>query len=213
VDAGQLHAWVNGLVAATGAWAPLLLFGAALVEYVFPPFPGDLVVVFGAWYAVHGELSWPVTFLAVTAGALAGSAIDHRIGVVLAHGLEGPWAHRLGISTEKVARFEASYRRWGVWLLLANRFLPGIRGFLFVAAGASRIPLRQVLLYGGISAAIWNAGLLAAGALVANNVDELVELFRRYTVAAWSVLGVAALVALAIWLWRRRAARRAAEGR
>ena len=206
------HRALSELVAAAGPWAPFLLFGAALTEYVFPPFPGDLVVVFGAWFSVHGELSWPVTFLAVTGGAVAGAAIDHRIGVALGRGLSGPWARRLGLNVERIERFEASYRRWGTGLLLANRFLPGIRGFLFLAAGASGIPLRTVLLYGGLSAAVWNAVLLAAGATLAHNVDELVRLMRHVTAVAWVALGAAALAGAGVWLWRRRAARRAAEG-
>jgi membrane-associated protein len=213
VDPARVHQLIGELVAATGAYAPLLLFGASLVEYVFPPFPGDLVVVFGAWYAVHGELSWPVTFVAVTAGAVLGAVIDHRVGVALGRSLAGRWAGRAGLTPGKLLRFEASYRRWGVWLLVANRFLPGIRAFLFVAAGASGIPRRTVVLYGGLSAALWNAGLLAAGATLARNVEELVDLLRRYTEAAWTVLGAVTALALLAWLWRRRAARRAAEGR
>lgn len=208
-----MHQLIGELLAATGPFAPLLLFAAALVEYVFPPFPGDLVVVFGAWYAVHGELSWPVTFVAVTAGAVLGSVVDHRVGVALGRRLSGPWAGRAGLTPEKLERFEASYRRWGVWLLLANRFLPGIRAILFVAAGASGIPLRSVVLYGTISAVLWNAGLLAAGATLAKNVDELVDLMRRYTVAAWITLGVALALAVVLWLWRRRVAQREVERR
>jgi len=208
-----VHQLIGELLAATGPFAPLLLFAAALVEYVFPPFPGDLVVVFGAWYAVHGELSWPVTFVAVTAGAVLGSVVDHRVGVALGRRLSGPWAGRAGLTPEKLERFEASYRRWGVWLLLANRFLPGIRAILFVAAGASGIPLRSVVLYGTISAVLWNAGLLAAGATLAKNVDELVDLMRRYTVAAWITLGVALALAVVLWLWRRRVAQREVERR
>ena len=42
----------------------------SLVEYVFPPFPGDTLVVLGAWYAVNGKISWPLAFAAVTAGAV-----------------------------------------------------------------------------------------------------------------------------------------------
>ena len=52
-------------VSRTGPVAPLILFAASFVEYLFPPFPGDLVVVLGAWYAVQGELSWPATFVSV----------------------------------------------------------------------------------------------------------------------------------------------------
>jgi membrane protein DedA with SNARE-associated domain len=205
--AARVSTWIAAAVAATGAYAPLLLFGASFVEYVFPPFPGDLMVVFGAWYAVQGALSWPVTFLAVTAGAMAGAFVDHRVGVALGRGLTRGWAARLGLDPERLARFEASYRRWGVLLLLVNRFLPGVRGFLFVAAGASGIPVGTVLLYGGLSAALWNAGLLAAGALLANNVEELVSLLERYTQVAWLALVAAALLGALRWLWRRRGRR------
>jgi membrane-associated protein len=211
VDPAHVQQVIGELLKATGPFAPLLLFAAAVIEYVFPPFPGDLVVVFGAWYAVHGELSWPVTYAAVTAGAVLGSVIDHRVGVAVGRRLSGRWASRAGLTPEKLEQFEKSYRRWGVWLLLANRFLPGIRAFLFVAAGASGIPLRSVILFGGVSAALWNAGLLAAGATLAKNVDELVDLMRRYTVAAWITVGAGVALAVGLWLWRRGAARRAAR--
>lgn len=188
----------------TGPLAPFLLFGAAFIEHVFPPFPGDLLVVLGAWYAVHGELSWPVVFAAVTGGAVAGAWVDHRLGAWLGQRLEhSPVAARV-LSRERLARFEAAYRRWGSWLLLLNRFFPGVRGFLFLAAGASGIPLARTLLLGGLSAAVWNGLLLAAGALVATNLGDLVTLVDRYMRTAGALLVVAAGIALARVLWRRR---------
>jgi membrane-associated protein len=191
-------------VSRTGELAPAILFLATLVEYVFPPFPGDLVVVLGAWYAVHGELSWPATFVSVTSGALVGSWVDYRIGARLGRRLDRRAAQRSPELEARLARFEASYRRWGVVLLLLNRFLPGIRAFIFVAAGASGIPLRKVLLAGVFSATLWNVLLLAAGATLAENVDDLVRLFERYTRIAWVVLAGASLVAAVVLLLRRR---------
>jgi membrane protein DedA with SNARE-associated domain len=193
-----------GAVARTGDVAPVVLFFATFVEYVFPPFPGDLLVVLGAWYAVEGALSWPATFVSVTTGALAGAWIDYRIGAALGRRIEGRAASRGALSAERLARFEAGYRRWGDLLILVNRFLPGVRAFVFLAAGASRIPLRRVLLFGGLSAAVWNALLLAAGALLARNVEELVLLFQRYTQVAWGLLILAGLVAAGGLAWRRR---------
>ncbi len=178
----------------TGGYAPLVLFFGSFVEYVFPPFPGDTLVLLGAWYAVHGALSWPMTFLAVTAGALAGAYVDWRAGVALGRRLDRS-AHRKGGLTEaRLVRFEEGYRRWGDWLLVANRFLPGVRAFFFLAAGACGIPLARVLLFGGVSAALWNALLLAAGGFLVGNLDELVQLLAQYTRAAW--MGMAALAAL-----------------
>lgn len=198
------------VLASTGSLAPVILFGATFVEHVFPPFPGDLLVVLGAWYAVRGEISWVAAFLAVTAGAVAGAWVDYRIGAALGRRVEHRLSERNPALEAKLERFEASYRRWGAWLLVLNRFFPGVRAFFFLAAGASGIPLRRVLVLGGVSAALWNALLLAAGGLVARNAEELVDLLRRYTTVAWEVLAAVAATALAVWLWRRRP-RRAGE--
>jgi membrane-associated protein len=140
-----------------------------------------------------------------------GAWFDYRMGAAIGLRLDRRMAARSPAWEVRLARFEAGYRRWGVGLLLLNRFLPGIRAFLFVAAGASGIPIRKVLLYGAISAALWNALLLGVGALAVENVEELVLLFDRYTHAAWAALGLAALGAAVLAFRRRRSAARAAR--
>jgi membrane-associated protein len=189
----ELHARLGEIVAQTGPFAPAVLLLASFMEHVFPPFPGDLLVLLGAWYAVHGELSWPVTFLSVTAGAVAGAGLDWYLGRWLGQRLEQRVESRTSsrgrLTPENLARFEERYRRYGPLLLLGNRFLPGLRAFLFLAAGAARVPLREVLIFGGISAALWNAALLAAGAFLAHNVEELIGLLQRYTRGVTTVLG------------------------
>ena len=73
-------------------------------------------------------------------------------------------------------------------------------------SGAVPATLAEVLLLGGVSAALWNAALLAAGALLAENVQDLVVLFERYTRVAAIGL-VACAVAAGAWLLLRRAVR------
>lgn len=204
----RLAQGLSEALARTSGAAPLVLFFGSFVEYVFPPFPGDTLVLLGAWYAVHGALSWPMTFLAVTAGALAGAWVDWRAGVALGRRVDRSAHRKGGLTEERLLRFEAGYRRWGAWLLVANRFLPGVRAFVFLGAGACGIPLGRVLLFGGLSAALWNALLLAAGGLVVGNLDELIDLVARYTSVAWIVMGAAAALLGLRALLRRRAAAR-----
>jgi membrane-associated protein len=191
----RVVAALSDALARTGPAAPAILFLGSLVEYVFPPFPGDSLVVLGAWYAVNGKISWPLAFVAVTAGAIAGAWVDYRIGVVVGRALERGAERRGRITLEHVRKVEAAYARWGAWFLLANRFLPGIRAFLFVGAGAARLPVGKVLLWGGISAAAWNALLLVVGAYLVANLTEFVGWLERYTTVAWLVMaGIAALL-------------------
>jgi membrane protein DedA with SNARE-associated domain len=202
----RLAAAFADAVARTGSFAPAILFLATFVEYVVPPFPGDVLVVLGAWYAVQGQLSWPATFVCVTVGAIAGAWVDYRIGAALGRRLDRRAARRSPAAEQKLARFEASYRRWGGLILVANRFLPGIRAFVFYGAGAAGIPLRKVLVLGGISSALWNAALLAAGALLARNVEELISLVERTTRAGWIAVAAIAVAAALVALRRRRSA-------
>lgn len=190
--------------AVTGPWAPVVLFLATFVEHVFPPFPGDLLVVLGAWYAVQGQVSWPLALGAGTLGAMAGAWVDHRLGEALGQRLDaGTWSTRL-LPPARLAAFEAAYQRWGLWLVVLNRFLPGLRAFLFLAAGAAGLPRGRVVLLGGLSALAWNTLLLGGGALVATNLEELVAFAGRSM-----RLGVAAVVLLVLGVvarqwWRRR---------
>lgn len=203
---------LGDLLTRSGPAAPAILFLASLVEYLLPPFPGDLLVVLGAWYAVQGVLSWPVAFAAVTLGAVLGAAVDYGIGWWLAPRLDARASRRGPLSAERLARFVSAYQRWGSALLLANRFMPGLRAFVFVAAGAARIPLARVLLLGGLSAALWNALLLAAGGLLVRSLPELVELFQAYSNVAWMVL-LALAVLLAATLAVRRGLRATRRGK
>jgi membrane protein DedA with SNARE-associated domain len=89
-------------------------------------------------------------------------------------------------------------------VLASNRFVPALRAFFFVGAGLSDMPLRAVVLWGGLSAAVWNGILLAVGYAVGENFDELESIFAGYS---QFVLGALLVVLLGAFLWRLRPSR------
>jgi membrane-associated protein len=185
------------IVRQTGPYALLALFGASLVEYLFPPFPGDAITLAGAFYAVQGVLPLPLVFLVVTAGSVAGAGIDYaigrRLGRAAEHRLPGHNPRHPWFSLDQLHVFEATYRRFGDLFILVNRFLPGIRGVFFLAAGASAMPVKRVLLLGAASAALWNGLLLGAGFAVGENLDRLVSIVETYSTVASAAIVAAVL--------------------
>jgi membrane-associated protein len=187
-----------------GFW---MLGGAACIEYLFPPFPGDLIVVFGAFLVTRR--GWPAlpVFAAVMIGSMVGFMIDYAAGRALA-GAEDRWATgRLARYRPRIDALIARFARHGALYITLNRFLPSVRAFFFVAAGMARLDPWKVLAAGAASAAIWNALLLAAGATVGSNWDRLRVLLERYSLI---VTGALLLVALALgirWWLRRRKSR------
>jgi membrane protein DedA with SNARE-associated domain len=182
------------------------LFVAALVEYVFPPFPGDSVSVLGGALVTRAQGSLLLAVLALTAGSLVGITACWRVGVGLGSGLDArpDEARVLGLSMGALKRAAAKVRVHGTWLLLANRFLPSFRAVLFVAAGAAGLRLPRVLLLGGCSALAWNSLLVGVGVALGANVERIEAWLSTYRAVA---LGVAAVLVLgfgARWAWRRR---------
>jgi membrane protein DedA with SNARE-associated domain len=185
--------------------AGLLVLGlAAMLEYLVPPFPGDTITLLGGVYAVRGSHPWPLVFLVVTIGSVAGAAINYWFGTLLARRFEAhPNASVLGFTHAKLEGVQARMRRSGPWLLLVNRFLPGIRGVIFIAAGAARIPRRKALLLGAVSAMAHNGVVLTAGRAVGGNLERLESLMARYQLAV-VVIVLIAILAVAVRALARR---------
>ena len=58
-----------------------ILFVSAVMEYLFPPYPGDTIMVGGFLLAARGDASLPLTFLVALAGSILGAQLAYGIGV------------------------------------------------------------------------------------------------------------------------------------
>jgi membrane protein DedA with SNARE-associated domain len=96
------------------------------------------------------------------------------------------------------------YARHGGMYLAVNRFLPALRAFFFVGAGLSRMSMGAVLLYGGLSALVWNAILMGVGYAVGSNWDALSDLAERYTAATLVLIVIVAVGILARFVYDAR---------
>ena len=66
---------------------------SACIEYLFPPFPGDTITVFGAFLVARRGWSGPAVFGAVTVGSAIGCMLDYAFGRWLGK-TEERWAQR-----------------------------------------------------------------------------------------------------------------------
>lgn len=182
----------------------LLLVAAAAVEYVFPPFPGDTVVLFGAFLAATANYAPAGVYAALTVGSLAGGMASYAFGRLFHDESRWPGWLRGPRARWALRTLRQRFERYGAVYLALNRFLPAMRAFFFVAAGLARMPPWKVMLYGGISAAAWNALLLGAGYLVGNNWSRLRELSEQYTAVVLTFVGVIIAIMVLRVVWRRR---------
>lgn len=180
-----------------------LLLLSACIEYLFPPFPGDMITVFGAFLVARRGWSAPAVFGAVTVGSAVGMMLDYAAGRWLG-ATEERWTRgRLHRFRPQIDRLVERFARHGALYIAINRFIPSLRGLFFVAAGMARLPWWKVLAFGTLSALLWNALLLAIGLTVGSSWDRLVTVFQAYGVVFWAIVAVA-LLAYLIYRRRRR---------
>ncbi len=188
-------------------WGLLLLLLSALIEYIFPPFPGDTVTIVGAVLIPTAHWPLPGVFLAVTVGSVIGAAFNWWVGDWVARNQhKNTWVHRF-LDREKVRprvdKLIHRFERHGSAYIAINRFVPAFRAVFFLAAGLARLVLWRVLAFAALSAALWNAALLGVGYLVGYNIDALAAWVHRYTKVVYLGLGVAIVVWFGIKIVRK----------
>lgn len=177
-----------------------VLGGSALIEYVFPPFPGDTITLFGAILISAYDWSFAAVYLVVLAGSVVGAMTAFYFG---------SWIERKrgDRGDRAIDRLVAKFERHGPMYLMINRFLPGFRALFFVAAGMAKMPAKAVLVYSTVSAALWNLLIIAVGTLVGANFDRLKQMLTQYAIIVWIAIAIVAAVLAARWWWKRRSAK------
>ncbi len=177
----------------------LLLGASAFVENIFPPIPGDTITALGAFLAGTGRLSFFGVYLSTTLGSLSGFLALFWIGRYLGRRFFIEKDYRF-LGSQKIIKAEEWYGRYGYMLIAVNRFLPGIRSAISLAGGMARLEVKRVGVLALCSAAVWNLIWIWGGYMLGSNWETvrsaMATIMQKYTIAIFSLLGVAALLLL-----------------
>lgn len=119
------------------------------------PLPEEVAIVIAGVLSAQGHLEPSWAFVACLAGALVGDSVMYAVGRYGGRRLlqvHPRFAKLLGAQRE--ARFEEAIQRHAFKVLLLSRFLVGIRGPVYLAAGIVRLPFRIYLLCDLVSATL-----------------------------------------------------------
>ena len=161
----------------------LIFFLIAYTENVIPPIPGDVLVAFAGYLAAEGVLRFDVLLIGSTVASVAGFMSMHAIGSRWGDGINEKkqfhWMFKY-ISFTYADRARRWMNRWGIRVILANRFLAGTRSVIALMSGISHVPVRTAVWSSAVSALLWNALLLGAGWVIRENWEQIGVVLNRY---------------------------------
>jgi membrane protein DedA with SNARE-associated domain len=183
-----------------------VLYGAiaalAGLENVIPPAPADTAVALGAFLAGRGILDpWAVFGVTWSANVAAGASVYLLARRYGRPAFRGRLGRRL-LSERTIEHIEREYERHGTYGIFVSRLLPVWRGVVMPFAGLAGISAPRALIPLALASALWYGSLTWIVSTLGTNLDTVLALLRRVN----NVLGLvalAALVALALWIWRR----------
>jgi membrane-associated protein len=196
-------------VSAHAGLAYLTLFLAALLEavpIVGSVIPGSTIIIALSALVPGGELRLEWVLAAAIAGALLGDGSAYWIGYRAQSEILSSWP--LSNYPRVIAQSEAFFRRWGKLAVFLARFVPPIRAFVPITAGALGMSPPMFYSVNVPAILLWAPAHVLPGVLAVSALHRYMEAAPQSGVAKhyWilSVTGCAVVIALVTWTIRRR---------
>ena len=197
----QVSAWVLIIMAKFGY---LGIIFAMFAENVFPPIPSELIMPAAGFAVARGDLNLILVILAGTLGSVLGALPLYYLGRLLNE-------DRLMVFTEKYGKYvfvkPSDIRSSSVWFdkhgskaVFFGRMVPGIRSFISIPAGMSKMPILPFLVFTALGSSIWTSLLTIAGYYFGENYEVIEIMLAPYS-KGFLLLAVVIIIA---WFIKRR---------
>ena len=187
--------WVTRLIEQSGYLGVAFLM---FLETIFPPIPSEVIMPVAGVAAAKGKLSFTLSVLSGTAGAMLGNIVWYLAARALGHDRLQPIVRRYGkwltLDWKDVERAHRWFDAHGIAFVLLGRLIPTVRSLVSIPAGLLDMRFRNFVIASTIGTAIWTGILAGAGYKLQENFRDIGKVIGP---ASNVILGT--LVAIYVW--------------
>lgn len=158
-------------------------FLIAYLENVVPPIPGDILVAFAGYLIAKNIIGFFPVFSLTVIGSVLGFYHVYFLGKLwgksVFDGSKSHWLLRF-MELEYLETGKKWMNKYGVTVIIVNRFLAGTRSVIALVAGMSQIHLTTTLVGSLISSLLWNTILIGLGWLIHENWQQIGSYLADY---------------------------------
>jgi membrane protein DedA with SNARE-associated domain len=181
-----------------------LIAVAAIValECVGFPVPGETALLGAAIDAgTKRDLNIGAVIIVTACAAIAGRVIGYVMGRELGYRLVLRYGNYLGLTEGRIKLAQYLFLRHGGKIIFVSQFVPVLRSFAGLLAGANVMPWRNFLVANAISSSVWAVGYGYAAYWAGREFEHS----HRHVAIFLVIIAVIVIIAIGIFVHRREA--------
>lgn len=159
----------------------ILVFVYSFLEVVFPPIPGDTLMVLSGSLAGFAKIS-PIWLIGcASVGTLCASLLIFNLGYKMEHRILKSPRFSWMLDSKTFVKLEKWFLKYGLAILLVSRFLPVARSGIVLAAGIVNLDRIKSMVAVGISAFVSATFFILLGSYLGSRWQDIFKFWQ-----AWS---------------------------
>lgn len=168
--------------------AYIFFFINALLQILFPPYPGDTIIALEGYISSRGFLNPYLLLLTTVTGTYLSSVLLYFLSFKFGNSLIAHKFTEKYFDTENIIKLEKWFNKYGALAIVINKFIPGMGSLTLIAAGVFQLSKIPALIAIAIASVIHNTVLFVSGKLTGDNIDKIKTMFVEYNNYLWIAL-------------------------
>lgn len=173
------------------------IFLLMTLESSFVPFPSEVVLIPAGYLVKQGKMTALMAILAGVGGSLVGAYINYYLSMTLGRKFIVNYGRYFLLPEEKFVKVEQAFLRHGNFATFVGRLIFGIRQWISIPAGISRMPIVPFTLLTVGGAGLWVIVLVSLGYSLGDTTDAK----ATAKMLGYWVAGVVVIMTVAYSFW------------
>jgi membrane protein DedA with SNARE-associated domain len=145
------------------AHGSLFIFIAFSLGILILPVPEETLMLLAGGLIKAGKLKFPGIFVGALLGSMTGITMSYLIGRSFGLYIIHKYGRFVGFTEKRLQKAHAWFETYGKWTLFVGYFIPGVRHFTGLTAGATKLHLKKFMIFAYSGALFWVCLFLSLG--------------------------------------------------
>lgn len=174
------------------------------LENLLPPIPSELIMPLSGFAVTQGKLQFIYVVIAGTIGSVLGATpwyfLGQYWGLIRTKKIADRYGKWLTLSGEDVEKAKNWFEQRGYVATAIGRLVPGIRTYISIPAGISRMSFLPFIAYSTLGSVIWVGLLTYAGYILGENYERVGTYLKPFS----TIVLILILLGSIYWIIKRQ---------